>query len=209
MVRQRLVAAAVLGLISVCWWSVFIARQRAPAVDSAVVTVRRSENTVSFPGVVTRDKGWVQFLIYAPGYRWLEQECAITAMTSLISVQNAVAGLDWKVWEDLWAQRKRVPGIDVWITHDGVRHRAQDLVFASEELHLKDLLFVGSPYFDAVALDPKSAGICAACPLYPVEQEFLKQEAVRESGRSGYELNQERMPAPGARVEITLRLPPR
>lgn len=206
MLRQRLVAAMVLSLISIGWWSVLITRQRVPVVNFSEVTVRRSENSVSFSGVVTRDKGWVQFLIYAPGYKWLEQECAITAMTSLASVQCAIADLDWKVWEDLWAQGKRVFGIDVWITHNEIRYRAQDLVSASEDLCLKDLMFVGSPYFDTVALDPKSAGICASCPLYPVEQDLLRQEAIRESGRSGYDLIHERMPPTGARVEITVRL---
>jgi len=204
--KQRLVAAVTLVVLLYTWWF-FLGDSRVPEEPARdQITIDESERTLSFNAHVRATQGWVQFLLYADGYKWLENECALVSNVSLAAVQHAFASLDWRTWDELWLRQKQRPDIEVWLEYDGLRIEARTLLNLNEQMCVTDLIFLGSPYFDDVALDPRSSGVCNTCPLFPVEQQYLRQQFVRASGQSGYDLDEARMPPLHTKVLVTMRL---
>ncbi|HSW10519.1 MAG TPA: hypothetical protein VLK32_06410 [Bacillota bacterium] len=178
-----------------------------PPAGTSQLEVCPERRSVTLGGRVLQDRGWVQFLLYAPGYEWLSDESAIELEVDLRRLQLALASLDWRIWDRLWAQGEDVPGIEMEIAHGDRRWPAGDLLAAEAgNVGFRHLLFPGSPYFDALAL--RAGGPpCVLCPLFPMEQAMLSERFVRPDGRSGYELRAGALPAPGTRVRVTIILP--
>jgi len=179
-----------------------------PTAGASQLEVCPDRRSVTLDGRVLQDSGWVQFLLYAPGYEWLSDESAIELVVDLHRLQLALASLDWRIWDRLWAEGEDVPGIEVEIAHGDRRWSAGELLAAGAgNAGFRHLLFPGSPYFDAVAL--RAGGPpCTLCPLFPMEQAMLSERFIRPDGRSGYELVPGALPAPGTRVRVTIILPP-
>lgn len=161
---------------------------------------------VSFPGVVQVDRGWVQFLVAARGYPWIEASSAIVTEVPLKEIQQAIAGLDWVLWDQLWVEYHRTSDIALLIRSGDTSYPAAELAAAEDVDALVDLFFVGCPYFDPIALS-SAAAECSACPLFPLEQRALEAKFTRESGALGYLLRESRMPAVGSLVWIEIQLP--
>jgi hypothetical protein len=179
-----------------------------PPGEASPTEVCADRRSVSLDGLVLRDRGWVQFLLYAPGYEWLSDESAIELEVDLRRLQLALASLDWRIWDALWAQGEDVPGIAVHVAYGDRRWPAEELL-AGElgTVGFRHLLFPGNPYFDALAL--RAGGPpCELCPLFPMEQAVLRERFIRQDGRSGYELRPGALPPPGTRVRVTIVLPP-
>ncbi|TET93275.1 hypothetical protein E3J33_02230, partial [Candidatus Aerophobetes bacterium] len=51
--------------------------------------VDAEKGEIHLTGRVVNHKGWVQFLFYAPGYKWLKEESAIVIDADLSSLQTA------------------------------------------------------------------------------------------------------------------------
>ncbi len=218
---RRLRAIAGWGLLAAATLAVIVVgadgqppSPSSPPRHAAELELCPDRRIVSFDGRVLRDRGWVQFLLYAPGYEWLRDESAIETEVDLRQLQLALASLDWRLWDRLWAQGADVPGIRVDIAY-GDRAWTPGEFLAPEEflaleaqtIGFRHLLFPGSPYFDAVAL--RAGGPpCSLCPVFPLEQAVLRQRFVRRDGRSGYELRTGALPRPGTRVRLTIVLPP-
>ncbi|HIC94100.1 MAG TPA: hypothetical protein EYP09_07610 [Anaerolineae bacterium] len=175
-------------------------------LGNVIVDTRGGE--IRFAGRVRKDEGRVQFLLYAHGYKWLEEESAIVADARLADIQKAIALLDWKLWDDLWFRRKMENEPSLLIEWKGRRVEARELTMAEDPLGIGDLIFLGSPYFDPIVLQESALVDCSQCPYLRLEQEVLREEFERESGKSGYELNPARMPPEGADVTIILQIPP-
>lgn len=175
------------------------------------VIVNTDKGEIRFSGRVNRDRGWVQFLLYARGYKWLKEESAIVADADLVDLQNAIALLDWQLWDDLWfrkeTERAKQLSLLVQWEEGGRRQalKAQALVTAEGPLEIGDLIFLGSPYFDQIVLKESPAAICARCPLFDMEQEVLRKEFERASGRSGYEIDPALMPSVGTEATMVIR----
>lgn len=95
----------------------------------------------------------------------------------------------------------------LFIQWDKKETLAQELVSTKDALEIGDFLFLGSPYFDYIALGAPPGVDCRFCPLFALEEKALRDIFVRESAQSGYELNLERMPSCGTEVTIIIRLP--
>lgn len=168
------------------------------------VSIDLEKGEIYFKGKVQKTEGWVQFLIYLRGYKWLKEESAIVSDAKLADLQKAIALLDWKLWDELW-HRKTDEGLSLSIKWDREEVKAQELVLAEDRLRIGDFVFLGSPYFDQIALEAPPGVDCKLCPVFPLEKKVLSELFVRESGRSGYELNPERMPAQGIEVTIVIK----
>lgn len=185
---------------------------------------------IEFTGTISKAEGRVQFLIYLKGYKWLKEESAIVSEARLNDLQQAIALLDWRLWDELWhgkaedrgqKSEDRGPRKDasrprgrqktenrklfLFVKWEGEEFVAQQLVMTEEKLEIGDFIFLGSPYFDHIALEAPPGVDCRLCPIFPLEQKALKEGFIRESGRSGYELNSPLFPPRGTKVTIVIR----
>ncbi len=162
---------------------------------------------IHLTGKVVKTEGWVQFLFYAPGYKWLKKECAIIIDAELSSLQTAVALLDWKLWQRLWEKRSRDEDVKVTLNwKNGNNILATKLLKEASDICFFDLIFVGSPYFDEIVIGEGFSGPCSRCPLFTLEEKALRKEFIRPCGKSGYFLNEDLMPPKGTSLEITITL---
>jgi len=186
--------------------SIFFQETDMQSRQPAGIDVSREEKTLSFTGEVRQREGWVQFLVYAQGYQWLEADCAIVSEVKLRDLQQAAASVDWEIWDAVWTENENVDGVGVTIHHDGKAYEPNDLTKAADHLGLVDTLFVGCPYFDSIALQ-ETAADCTACPIFPLEQRALQDKFERASGESGYYLKEGEMPPVGSAVKVRIRFP--
>jgi hypothetical protein len=175
-------------------------------VDSAAGEIR-------FYGEVRQNEGWVRFLVYLFSYRWLEEEAAIVSPASLVDLQMAIALLDWQLWDQLWHREITGQEIEVTLEWQGGMAEANELLQPPYPLGIGDLIFLGSPLFDPLFLTRcVQTIVCVAlmegpqCPLFFL-QESVEAKFVRPSGGVGYQLDGERLPPPGTRVSVIIRVP--
>jgi len=164
-----------------------------------VDTTRRE---ISFIGWVQRDSGWVQHLIYLKGYKWLRGNSAIACSVRLKDFQLCFAQIDFYLWDSLWQRLNSSPEKRVKLLVEGIP--AESLVLSDEELELRDFLFLGSPYFDDVALGGGYSA-CEECPVFDIEKKVLERLFIRSSGKSGYYLNTKKFPKAKS-VKITVKI---
>ncbi len=168
------------------------------------IHVDQTKGEIRFPAKIVKNKGWVQFLVYVYGYKWLEKESAIVSQVKLVDLQKAIAYLDWKLWDDLYLNKKD-RRLKMFIKWHRKEFAAEDIVkVRDEETSIKDFIFLGSPFFDPIALEAPPAATCDTCPVYTLEEKSLRKEFYRASGKSGYELNSFMLPARGTKVEVIL-----
>lgn len=173
------------------------------------VTVFKTNSEIRFYATVKKAEGWVQHLLYVQGYQWLEEQSAIVSQARLPQLQHAFAVLDWELWDELWQgiDSDRAFDVRVYFEHEGKRVKANSLVNTDDKIHAGDIVFLGCPYFDAVALGTIAEVDCALCPVFPLEQEALQERFVRENGESGYEINVREMFDSGSKVEVIIKIP--
>jgi hypothetical protein len=170
------------------------------------INVDTEKREIELYGTVQKNKEWVQFLFYAKGYKWLKDECAIVLDTDLGSLQNAIALLDWRLWQKLWQERTRDENIKVTLNWDDKEKiKPDNLIKTNDKTGFVDLIFLGSPYFDQIVLGSTFSGPCSSCPLFTLEETALRKLFVRPSGKSGYILNTEKMPPVGTKVMIKIK----
>jgi hypothetical protein len=173
------------------------------------VSVCKENSEIRFYATVKKDVGWVQHLLYLHGYQWLEEQSAIVSDARLPELQHGIAVLDWELWDELWQgiDSDRAFDVRVYFEHEGKRVKANSLVNTDDEIHAGDIVFLGCPYFDAVALGTIAEVDCVLCPVFPLEQEALHERFVRENGESGYEINVREMFDRGSKVEVIIKIP--
>lgn len=168
---------------------------------------------IRFYGEIRQNEGWVRFLVYLSSYRWLKEEAAITSPAYLTDLQKAIALLDWQLWDQLWHRQITGQEIEVSLKWQGGKADANELIQLPYHLGIGDLIFLGSPLFDPLFLARCDRTIiCVAlkqryqCPLFFL-QESVKERFTRACGDAGYHLNPERLPPPGTRVTVIIRVP--
>jgi len=173
------------------------------------VTVCKTTATIRFSGVVNQDTGWVQHLFALNGYQWLEEKAAIISPANLADLQKAFALLDWQLWDQLWQgiDSQTAYAVQVYVYYAGQTSPARTFVEAPDVLNVGDLIFLGCPYFDAVALSASADLACALCPVLPLEQAALGPRFVRANGASGFTINAYRMLPAVSRVEVVIKIP--
>ena len=175
-------------------------------IGGLLVDAKKGE--IHLTGRVVNHKGWVQFLFYASGYKWLKEESAIVIDADLSSLQTALALLDWKLWQRLWEKRSRDEDIKVTLNwENGNNILATKLLKTNDDIQFSNLIFVGSPYFDEAVLGGGFSGPCSRCPLFTLEEKALRKQFMRPSGKSGYFLDENLMLPKGTYLKITIKLP--
>lgn len=171
------------------------------------VFVDTAKREIRYKGKVHKDNGWVQFLIHMQGYKWLKEESAIISDVNLQDVQNAIALLDWKLWDDIWYRKNtaRTKKVNIFVKWNNTENNARNLVHADDYLFPQDIIFLGSPYFDSVVVENKAID-CKNCPIFPIEKKVLKKSFRRKSGQSGYKLNSKKMPPKNSDVTIIIKI---
>lgn len=211
----RILTLIILGAILIIGYSL-IRQERRPPQKSPVsleaeevyrigeITVDARKGEIRFKGEIRKNKGWVQFLLYLQGYKWLKEESAIVSQANLLDLQQAIALLNWKLWDDLWYRKKGGSQLSMSLEwKEGERVRAEEVISTQDTLGIEDLLFLGSPYFDPIVLGSSLWTDCTICPIFPLEQKMLREEFQRKSGQSGYEVN---LPPEGTKVIIVINV---
>jgi len=175
------------------------------------VSVNREKLEIRFSATVKKNEGWVQHLLYLHGYQWLEEQSAIVSDARLPELQHGFAMLDWEMWDELWQgiDSEKAFDVKVYIEYEGQQFRANTFIDTVDEIHIGDMIFLGCPYFDSVALGTTAEVDCVLCPVFPLEQEALQERFVRENGESGYNINIHKMFDTGSRIEVIIKLPQR
>ncbi len=130
---------------------------------------------IIFPGEINKKEGVVQFLINLRGYEWLNEKASILSNVSLVSLQRALAFLDWALWESLYIHKKLKRKISVLIIADEREIPVESLILAKEnQLFILNLIFLGDPYWDNFILKESSVN-CEKCPLLEEEIRFINK----------------------------------
>lgn len=173
------------------------------------IEVDLGRKEIEFPGVITKNKGKVKFLIYLQGYKWLKTESAIVSKAKLSNLQNAIALIDWQLWDNLWYRKKVSDNkkIRIWIkwqNNKGVKKiDGVDMIKNEGFLNISKLIFLGSPYLDDIVLGGTYEDLsCLKCPLLPLEKEMIldKLEIIE------YKLNETIMPPISTEVEVIITI---
>ena len=178
-------------------------------VNFGEITVCAVNSEIRFYAIVKKNEGRVQHLLYLTGYHWLKEQAAIVSDANLTELQNSFALLDWELWDELWQgiESNKTRSVKVYIEQEGKRVAAGGLVGATDSIYIGDLMFLGCPYFDAVALDIAIERDCGSCPVFPLEQRALQEKFVRNNGESGYMINNLEEFDIGSRVGVMIKLP--
>lgn len=227
----------VMGTISVIYYNLYIQNdkiKKGETVAPEIIQERTEENIyrigniiidknreeVIFSGKVAKTTGWVQFLIYVDGYKWLESEAAIIVKARLKDLQLSLALLDWKYWNEFYYEKKaedadtKTPETKwelfiQWGESDKLKIiKSNEIVTAKDKkdlLKLHHFIFLGNPLFDQTALSNEPATSCQDCPFFPVEEKTLRRLFKRKSGESGYEINTEVMPPLNTKINIIIK----
>ena len=224
----------IMGTISIIYYNLYIQNKskKIETLTSEITQERAEENIyrignividknkeeIYFTGRVVKIKGWVQFLIYADGYKWLEEEAAIISDARLKDLQLSLALLDWKYWDEFYYM-KRGEEIDFeteelelllrWEEDNKFKTiKARETIIIKETtdyLRLPCFIFLGYPLFDSIVLDSELRTSCLGCPFFPVEEKTLRQLFKRNSGESGYEINTEVMPPLNTEINMIIK----
>jgi len=184
------------------------------------IIIDKNKEEILFSGKVAKSTGWVQFLIYVDGYKWLEDDTAIIADANLKDLQLSLALLDWKYWNDFYYEEK-AENTDIktpetkWELFIQWREGNKLKIIKSNEivttkgkkdlLKLHHFIFLGNPIFDQIVLSNEPANSCQGCPFFPVEEKTLRQLFKRKSGESGYEINPEVIPPLNTEINIIIK----
>ncbi len=182
------------------------------------ITIDKDNEEIYFAGRVAKTNGWVQFLIYVDGYKWLEEEAAIISNARLKDLQLCLAFLDWKYWDEFYYMKKgeeidfETKEIELllrWKEDNKFKTiQAKESIIIKETkdyLKLPGFIFLGSPFFDPIVLDGRLRDSCRGCPFFPAEEKTLRQLFKRKSGESGYEINTEVMPPLNTEINIIIK----
>jgi len=184
------------------------------------IIIDKNKEEIHFSGRVAKNTGWVQFLIYVYGYKWLENEAAIISNARLKDLQLSLALLDWEYWDEFYYMKsgeeidfdtEEIELLLRWKEDNKFKTiNAQDTIIIREtkdSLKLPGFIFLGSPLFDPIALASESRTSCLGCPFFPVEEKTLRQLFARKSGESGYEINTKVMPHLNTEINIIIKKP--
>jgi len=225
----------VMGTISVIYYNLYIQNNKIKKGETVVheiiqekaeenickignIIIDKNKEEIYFTGRVAKTKGWVQFLIYVTGYKWLENEAAIISDARLKDLQLSLALLDWKYWDEFYYM-KRGEEIDFeteemelllhWKEDNKFKTiKAQGTIIikkAKDYLKLPGLIFLGYPFFDSIVLNGETHTSCLGCPFFPMEEKTLRQLFRRKSGESGYEINTVIMPPLNTEINIIIK----
>jgi len=225
----------IMGTISVIYFNLYIQNSKTKKMKTTIseiiqeeteeniyrignIVIDKNNEEILFSGKVVKTTGWIQFLIYVDGYKWLEEETAIISDAQLKDLQLSLAFLDWKYWDEFYYM-KRGEGIDFkngemelllrWKEDNEFKTiKAQSTIIIRETndyLKLPGLIFLGYSLFDPIVLDGKLRDNCMGCPFFPVEEKTLRQLFKRNSGESGYEINPEVIPPFNTEINIIIK----
>lgn len=169
-VAQKFLAFGSIFLILCC------AREKLYKFEN--ITVDKTKKEIQFNAELKKKQGWVQFLIYVQGYKWLKNDCAFVSDVKLLQLQTAIAYLDWQLWDKIYTQGVK-KGVKIFILSGGQKIEARKLIKTDEEIEPVHLIFLGSPYFDPVVLKNSPNILCNTCPLYNLEKRALEKEFKR------------------------------
>ncbi len=173
-------------------------------VSFGQVQVEPGEREIRFPAEVQKAAGEVTFLLHLQGYEWLREESAIVSSARLADLQEAVALLDWALWDELWYEGELASDarMDLHLRFPGETRAGEELV-ERDEVRPWELIFFGSPYFDDMALETTSVIDCRNCPLYPLEKELIREEI---TGGESLQLRENILKA-GKELEMIISIP--
>lgn len=181
------------------------------------IVIDKNKGEISFSGKVVQNSGWVQFLIYLSGYKWLENESAIVSDARLKDLQLSLALIDWKYWDEYYYMKRGeeldYEPEDIELLLQWEKNNMPQTIRAKQAILYKDrqdeikfpgFIFLGFPLFDPIVLDDQPPVNCIDCPYFQVEQKTLRQLFKRKSGESGYEINREWMPPVNTEMNIII-----
>ncbi|MEO0088979.1 MAG: hypothetical protein ABIK56_00400 [candidate division WOR-3 bacterium] len=147
---------------------IFELRKKSVIVDSI-------NKIIIFPGKVNKNKGEVQFLINLKGYEWLNEKASILSNIPLTTLQNALAFLDWALWESLYIYKRLTRKISVLIITHEKEIPAESLILTKNTpLNILNLIFLGDPYWDNFILKEKFDN-CKKCSFLEEEIKFINK----------------------------------
>ena len=227
----------IIGTVSVIYYNLYLKENRIKKMKTTIseiikeeteeniyqisnMVIDKNKEEIYFTGRVVKTKGWVQFLIYVDGYKWLEDEAAIISDARLKDLQLSLAFLDWKYWDEFYYMKKvekvdiKTPETDWEILIQWKEDNKFKTIQANETIIIKDtkdliklphLIFLGNPLFDQIVLEGELTTSCQGCPLFPVEEKTLRKLFKRKSLESGYEINSEIMPPLNTKINIIIK----
>jgi hypothetical protein len=71
-----------------------------------LVAVDTARRIISFSAQVRQDTGRVITLVGLSGYPWIQEQAALTSPARLLDFQQAIAVLDWALWDSLWTGKQ-------------------------------------------------------------------------------------------------------
>jgi len=154
-----------------------------------------SKAEIYFAGSINNVTQSVQFLL-SPQLPNIQIRCLIPAEVKLVDLQNAIALLDWRYWEQLRASNDASLELLVqWKENSDTKQVKAAEVVKERQLKLGDLIFLGTEFqWQELALT--QPGLSSACPIVPSQE---------EQQRVAYEVSSSLLPPSGTQVTLILR----
>lgn len=227
----------IIGIILVIYYNLYLQNSKIKKIKTTIseiikeetdeniykignIVIDKNKEEVYFTGRVAKIEGWVQFLIYVDGYKWLENEAAIISDARLKDLQLSLAFLDWQYWDEFYYMERaekvdiKTPETDWEILIQWREDNKFKIIQANETIIIKDtkdliklpnLIFLGNPLFDQIVLEGELIASCQGCPFFPVEEKTLRKLFKGKSLESGYEINFEIMPPLNTEINIVIK----
>ncbi len=129
---------------------------------------------IIFEARINKTSGIALFLIHLSGYNWLREKAAIVSDEKLANLQKAVALIDWRLWDEIYAQNLKSASdrLRIILSQGVVYMDSRELV-ADNKIYASEILFLGNPVYDSVALSESDSALCNICPIFPAEKKEI------------------------------------
>ncbi|MCS7228303.1 MAG: hypothetical protein NZ839_05000 [Endomicrobia bacterium] len=139
----------------------------------STIIVDQKNRTIQFetmPNLCSNEK---YFLFYFSGYPWLKQHCLFVSTSSLRELQNAVAFIDWKLWEKIYME-KFSPKLKIEFYLENIGWTSIESIIFLFNFDTYQTIFWGSPLYDDIVLEKNyQTLICNNCELLPMEKNII------------------------------------
>lgn len=133
------------------------------------IEVDKNNKTIIFEAKLNLTNTEKYFLFYFQGYPWMKDYCIFVSSCELKELQTALATIDWKLWDNIYANRVS-PKLEIKVLEDNKWKNLFEFI-EFKNFNTYQTIFWGSPIYDNIVLRNTHRNfLCQGCNLLPLEQ---------------------------------------
>ncbi len=130
------------------------------------------ERTIEFDCYLNSTQKEKYFIFCFKGYPWLEEYSIFLSSSPLRELQNTVALIDWKLWDDIYTKNYSQK-LKIELLIDG-EWLPIEKVIRFENFELSQTIFWGHPTYDSSVLERNyKTSVCNSCEILTFEKSII------------------------------------